>query len=121
VKENTNKLNEQSRLFVYGTLAPGRENHHLMRDIEGSWESATIRGQLISEGWGAAHGCPGVIPNENGEQVSGYLFTSRDLPQHWSMLDEFEGDDYRRVLVAVTVADGEQLNACVYAIRTDSG
>ena len=56
MKENTNKLNKLSRLFVYGTLAPGRENHHVMRGIEGSWESATITGELISEGWGAALG-----------------------------------------------------------------
>lgn len=111
-------MHEITRLFVYGTLAPDKENHHVMVGIEGSWEKATIYGRLISEGWGAAHGCPGVIPTENGELVTGYLFTSEQLPQHWSMLDEFEGPDYRRVLVPVTVQNGEQFNACVYAIRS---
>ena len=106
-----------TRLSVYGTLAPGRENHDVMAGIEGSWENATIKGKLISEGWGAAHGCPGVIPNENGNVVAGYLFSSDQLPQHWQMLDEFEGHDYRRVVVPVTVQSGEQVNACVYAIR----
>ena len=30
------------RLFVYGTLAPGRPNEHVLGEIEGSWEAATV-------------------------------------------------------------------------------
>ena len=29
------------RLFVYGTLAPGQPNEHVLGDIEGSWETAS--------------------------------------------------------------------------------
>ncbi|MBD3727066.1 MAG: gamma-glutamylcyclotransferase, partial [Moraxella osloensis] len=32
-------------LFVYGTLAPNRDNHSIMTPINnGSWQPATIRG-----------------------------------------------------------------------------
>ena len=29
-----------NRLFVYGTLAPGRANAHVLADIPGTWEPA---------------------------------------------------------------------------------
>ena len=110
-------MDQITRLFVYGTLAPGKHNHYIMQQIEGSWEQASMRGTLISEGWGAAHDCPGVVPQADGEEVQGLLFTSDTLPAHWQMLDDFEGHEYQRVIVPVTLASGEQLDACVYSIR----
>jgi len=44
------------RLFVYGTLAPGRPNEHILADVPGSWEPARVTGTLREEGWGAAMG-----------------------------------------------------------------
>ncbi|HSE41878.1 MAG TPA: gamma-glutamylcyclotransferase, partial [Acidobacteriota bacterium] len=41
------------RLFVYGTLAPGRPNEHILGQIGGSFEPATVIGTLYQEGWGA--------------------------------------------------------------------
>ena len=35
------------RLFVYGTLAPGRPNEHLLNEIGGSWEEANSPGILF--------------------------------------------------------------------------
>lgn len=32
------------RLFVYGTLAPGRENFAVVESIEGQWEEASVKG-----------------------------------------------------------------------------
>ena len=48
------------RLFVYGTLAPGRPNEHVLAAIPGSWEAATVKGKLFQEGWGARAGFPGI-------------------------------------------------------------
>ena len=42
------------RLFVYGTLAPGRPNEHILADVAGEWEPASVTGRLLEEGWGAA-------------------------------------------------------------------
>ena len=40
-----------NRLFVYGTLAPGRSNADVLADVPGVWEPATVTGTLLPEGW----------------------------------------------------------------------
>ena len=104
------------RLFVYGTLAPGRSNAHMLADVPGEWEPATVTGTLLPEGWGAAAGYPGIILGEQGGRVAGFLFTSDRLAGHWARLDAFEGDGYERVLTTVTRADGSAVEAYVYAL-----
>jgi gamma-glutamylcyclotransferase (GGCT)/AIG2-like uncharacterized protein YtfP len=104
------------RLFVYGTLAPGRPNAHVLADVAGTWQPATARGTLLAEGWGAAAGYPGIVPDENAGDVSGFLLTSDALPQHWERLDVFEGDGYERVLVTVRLADGSAVEAYLYRL-----
>lgn len=110
-------------LFVYGTLAPGRSNAHVLADLAGAWEPATVTGTLFPEGWGAAAGYPGIVLDEAGTEVHGLLFTSSDLPAHWKRIDAFEGDGYERVQVAARRADGTTVQAFVYALRprTDHG
>lgn len=105
------------RLFVYGTLSPGGDNHHLLSSISGSWEVATLTGRLLNEGWGAELGCPGMILSDSGEEIAGWVFASKDLSDHWSMLDEFEGADYQRILTHAKVAGGERLQAYVYVLN----
>lgn len=104
------------RIFVYGTLAPGRPNEHLLAGVAGTWEPATVRGTLIDEGWGAAAGYPGIVLSGESAQVDGFVFTSPDLPAHWERLDEFEGEGYVRVLVLATLANGTTVEAYIYAL-----
>ncbi|MBK9216902.1 MAG: gamma-glutamylcyclotransferase [Chloracidobacterium sp.] len=104
------------RFFVYGTLAPGRPNGHILGDVPGTWEPATVRGSLIQEGWGAEVGYPGIVLSDDGDEVHGFIFTSADLSTHWDRLDEFEGDGYERVLVRATLADGSTVHAHIYII-----
>ena len=80
------------RLFVYGTLAPGRKNAHVLANVPGTWEPATVRGTLHEQGWGAALGYPGIVLSEDGTEVRGFVFSSPDLPAHWDRLDAFEAD-----------------------------
>ncbi|UXI70228.1 gamma-glutamylcyclotransferase family protein [Tahibacter amnicola] len=108
------------RLFVYGTLAPGRSNAHMLADVPGEWESATVTGVLYPEGWGAAAGYPALVPDKSGAPVAGFLFTSEALPGHWQRLDEFEGDGYQRVAVQARRANGEYVDAYVYALNRTS-
>jgi len=60
-----------NKLFVYGTLAPGKQNHGVLSDLAGTWEQAIINGTLVNEGWGAEHGCPGLIPSTDAPEIHG--------------------------------------------------
>ena len=104
-------------LFVYGTLAPGKPNHHVMQDIPGQWQPATLKGHLHDAGWGAEFVCPGMVPSEDGEPVAGFVLTSDQLTHHWARLDEYEGDGYQRTTVEVTTDTGEPIEAQVYALK----
>ncbi len=103
-------------LFVYGTLMPGCENAHLLESIGGSWVQGTVNGSLLAQGWGAGMGYPGIVLDNTGNQVDGYLFYSEHLPEHWGALDEFEGEEYARVPVAVTTKDGEVVSSFIYMV-----
>ena len=91
-------MNADTRLATYGTLSPGRVNHHQLAGLKGSWRQGTVRGKLVDGGWGSSLGNPGLILDPQAPKVEVHLFESPDLPSHWSRLDEFEGDGYRRVI-----------------------
>lgn len=106
------------QLFVYGTLGPGRPNEHVLTAIGGSWKTATVLGTLRNEGWGADLGYPGIDLDENGEEIQGFVFASKSLSDHWGVLDEFEGEAYKRVLVKVKLEDGSLIDAHIYTLRS---
>ena len=105
------------RLFVYGTLAPGRPNEHILADVPGTWQPATVKGELVDEGWGASLGYPGIILNDSENEVKGFIFCSDELADHWERLDEFEGEGYQRVMTSVTPEDGATLPAHIYTLK----
>ena len=107
-------------LFVYGSLAPGRDNAHVLADIPGRWQPATVHGSLHAQGWGAALGYPGLVLDSHGEEVRGLVFTSDELPAHWERLDAFEGDGYIRVITSARLADGSEVKAHVYCLASSS-
>jgi gamma-glutamylcyclotransferase (GGCT)/AIG2-like uncharacterized protein YtfP len=104
------------RLFVYGTLQPGQANAHILEEIGGEWQPGYVTGTFYDRGWGAAEGFPGIVLDESGPQVHGYLFISTNLSTHWPMLDEFE-DGYDRVEVVVTTEEGRQFSAWIYQLQ----
>lgn len=104
------------RLFVYGTLAPGRPNAHVLADIPGNWEPATVTGRLVQQGWGATLGYPGIVVDGGTDIVEGFLFTSDALAEHWPRLDAFEGAGYERVLTSAKLLGGAEVPAYVYAL-----
>ena len=88
-------------LAVYGTLAPGRPNHHVVAPLGGEWAEGVVEGELSAEGWGATLGYPAFRPRAGGAAVAVRVLTSSALPDAWTALDEFEGAEYRRLLVPV--------------------
>jgi gamma-glutamylcyclotransferase (GGCT)/AIG2-like uncharacterized protein YtfP len=111
-------MEKLQRLFVYGTLGPGRPNEHLLKDIEGTWEEASVKGHLIQEGWGAEMGYPGIISlDDTGNEVKGYLLCSDRLDDYWSQLDNFEGEEYKRVSTVVCTENKTMVDAYIYILR----
>jgi gamma-glutamylcyclotransferase (GGCT)/AIG2-like uncharacterized protein YtfP len=111
-------MSPTNRLFVYGTLAPGRPNQHVLAGVPGEWEPASITGRLLHQGWGAGLGFPGIVLDEDGpDHVDGVLFSSDRLNEHWERLDEFEGEGYERVLTSVRLPGGRVEEAYVYVLR----
>ncbi len=106
------------RLFVYGTLGPGRTNDHVLEAIGGLWEAATVNGTLRHEGWGAELSYPGIGLDKHGGEVEGFLFTSENLSGHWAALDKFEGEAYERVPAKVRLKDGSIVDAYIYTLRS---
>ncbi len=105
----------ETRLAVYGSLAPGQSNHGQLAGLAGDWRSGVVRGRRFEQGWGAALGYPGLVLDPQGTEVPVQLFQSDDLAAHWSRLDAFEGEGYRRVVTRVRTDDGE-VDACIYEI-----
>ena len=105
------------RLFVYGTLAPGRPNEYVLAKVPGTWEPATVKGTLLQEGWGAAVGYPGLVMDELGGDVQGFIVSSEELAAHWARLDEFEGEGYERVVTSAELEDGAIVQAHIYALK----
>ncbi len=109
------KPSAETCLATYGTLAPGQINAHQLDALTGMWSTGYITGTLASEGWGAEHGCPGLILDGGTDRVDAHLFTCEDLPAHWARLDAFEGPGYRRVAVTVQTEAGP-VQASLYEV-----
>ncbi len=110
------KMSADTRLATYGTLAPGRVNHHQLAELKGIWRRGTVRGRLITAGWGAKLGYPGLVLDTSGAAIEVDVFESPELPGHWLRLDAFEGSGYRRVVTQVSAANGE-LDASIYVVE----
>ena len=107
-----------THLFVYGTLAPGRPNEHVLAGLDGTWRPATMRGSLHQDGWGAALGYPGIVLDDTAGEVEGYVFSSDGLPVMWAELDEFEGAGYEHVVGPARFNDGTGFNNWGNAVET---
>jgi len=88
----------EERLIVYGTLVPGGQYHHLLADLEATWERCTIRGRL-----GSYRGYPSFKWNPSGEPHPAWLVTSPGLSAKFRELDEFEGKHYTRRFIPAEV------------------
>jgi gamma-glutamylcyclotransferase (GGCT)/AIG2-like uncharacterized protein YtfP len=104
------------RLVTYGTLAPGRPNHHQLDGLEGRWSDGQVYGTLVDAGWGASLGYRALVLDPEGSAIDVQVFESADLPAHWSRLDDFEGPGYQRVVTTVRTPAGD-LDASIYILE----
>jgi gamma-glutamylcyclotransferase (GGCT)/AIG2-like uncharacterized protein YtfP len=87
----------EERLVIYGTLAPGRENHHIIADIRGSYRACTVHGRIDR-----VDGLPYFTWAPAAKRLEAQLFSSAELPLKWDYLDRFEGAGYKRRLIPAT-------------------
>lgn len=97
------------RLAVYGTLAPGEENHHVIAVIRGTWEKGWVPGVL-----GRIGPYPAFRWRPSGTPILVQVLSSPRLPSHWASLDRFEGASYRRILAPVTISAEKVQVANIY-------
>jgi gamma-glutamylcyclotransferase (GGCT)/AIG2-like uncharacterized protein YtfP len=100
VDEDAERTLEQTfacsrQLAVYGTLAPGQPNHHVVGPCAGQWVPAEVTGRL------AVRDFPVFTWVRDGKAQRIWLLRSAALPAAWPRIDAFEGAGYRRVLVPV--------------------
>jgi len=109
-------------LIVYGTLAPGRTNYHVIEHIKGEWQQGIVRGKLVKEGWGADLGYYAFrhVNITEQEEIKAFIFSSEELISNWEVLDEFEGSGYRRVLTKYELDNGEIGVGYVYAVNEEN-
>ena len=104
-------------LFVYGSLQPGAENEKYLKHINGSWKEGYALGNLVTEGWGSKIGFPVIRLNNKGDQIKGWLLESDELDRNWKMLDEFEGEEYKRSVTDIYLKDGSKQLAYIYELN----
>ncbi len=108
------------RLAVYGSLAPGERHHGQIADLSGNWQAASVKGSIADRGWGSRIGYPGFVPDPLGGDVAVMVLTSPELATAWERLDEFEGSEYRRIVVPATMESGEVAPVAIYALQEES-
>lgn len=97
-----------TRLVVYGSLAPGEANHHVLDGISGEWRACVITGTVeMHDGYRIFRWA------RDGDRIAAQMLISQDLPRNWLRLDEFEGGDYRRIVIPAEVG-GRRVFANVY-------
>ncbi len=111
----------QQHLVVYGTLAPGRSNHHIVAHIKGEWRPAIIKGKVEFRDTGPTKGYPAFshIVSGPAATIESFVFSSSELVNYWPMLDAFEGEGYRRVLTRYELKDGGFGYGYIYALHEE--
>ncbi|MFB9904549.1 gamma-glutamylcyclotransferase family protein [Allokutzneria oryzae] len=86
-----------NRLFVYGTLQPGASAWRLIEPlVSGAGTAGRLSGKLYDTGLGYP-----ALHLGDGSGVPGRVLELRDPAAGLRVLDEYEGEDYRRIRVAV--------------------
>lgn len=104
-----------STLFVYGTLRR-RSKIQIARFFHANsvfLGAARMQGRLAR-----SHPHRGVIPSKNPSHwIAGELFRLNEPAKLWPILDDYEGPQYKRALVAVQLDSGKKLRAWMYLLK----
>ena len=112
-----NTYRPERSLIVYGSLAPNRSNHSEVEHIKGKWLKGIVKGKLENAGWGTDLGYPAFRHTRIDEQenIEAHILFSDKLVDNWASLDEFEGNEYYRILAKFELENGEVGVGNIYA------
>ena len=103
--------------IAYGSLVPGKKNHHFIEHLKGVWKTGIVYGRLEQKGWGAKMGFPGYKKSGDLESIEVQILFSKQLPGRWDWLDEFEGKEYIREKLEFELEDGHKGFGYIYALK----
>ena len=106
-----------TNLFVYGTLQKGKQHERILKKINGRWKKGFVNGKLLNLNSGSDYGYPGLKLDKKGSKIYGMIFQSKELKKYIKKIDEFEGNNYRRVISKVFLKDGSIINSYLYEIK----
>ena len=111
----------EKSFIVYGTLAPNAPNHSVIEHIKGNWQRGIVRGSLEKKGWGAELGYYGFkhTSDEKQEEIKVFVLFSDELDANWQLLDDFEGNGYKRILAKYELENGQIGVGNIYAINEE--
>lgn len=107
----------RTTLIIYGSLAPGEANHHIISHINGIWLKAFIKGKIIDNGWATRTGYPEFkrASDKDSHSVEVLAFMSEELDDHWKQLDDFEAtESYKRTTITCELEGGQIVEAFIY-------
>lgn len=105
----------ESRIAVYGALAPGEARHYMLSPFRGVWTTGFIRGRLERKGFAGALGLEALALEGGAERVPVHLLTAAMLATAWDTLSIFTVRGVARLLAPVEDADGVSAVANVFA------
>jgi gamma-glutamylcyclotransferase (GGCT)/AIG2-like uncharacterized protein YtfP len=109
----------EKTLIIYGSLAPNASNYSVVEHIKGDWQQGIVRGRLFKEGWGSESGYWGFkhCGSEEQAEIPVFVLFSDELVDNWAYLDDFEGDEYKRILAKYKLNNGQIGVGFIYAIH----
>ena len=106
----------ETRIAVYGTLAPGEARHYMLSPFRGVWTPGFVRGRLESGPWTAMLGMPGLRLDGGAERVPVHVLNAPMLPKAWASLDLLRSAGFTRLLVPVEDSNGVCAVANIFAL-----
>ncbi len=106
-----------TKLAIYGTLAPGKVNHHHIAELGGEWRGAAVRGSLGAVPCGVHQALPAMVLDPAASPHPLQVLVCQRLADAWARLDAFEGAEMQRLLVPLEGDGGVTGVANIYALR----
>ncbi|MDZ4405577.1 gamma-glutamylcyclotransferase family protein [Prosthecobacter sp.] len=102
-----------TRIFVYGTLKRGRENHHWLAGQRFIAEARTKPVYRLFD----MGGYPGMTRDDNGAAVEGEIWeVDEGGLARLDVLEDIEGGEYERVMIEI---EGDRVEGYLYLRSVD--